>query len=70
MIVLIRLWQTDLDKSKLMILPVKKKVLSYNQAISNFRFAASVAAWGMKLSKSDWVKDMTYEKIIFWDKES
>lgn len=60
----LRYKRTDGDKSQLMEYAIKGTVDPFNKASDDFRFAASVAAFGMTLSKSDYIKEMDYEQII------
>jgi Ca-activated chloride channel family protein len=57
-------------KSKLIVKPVKNKIVSIKEAGVDFKFAASVAAWGMKLRDSDYIEDVSYEAIIEMAKKS
>ncbi len=60
----------DEMKSNLMVLPVKNVLCNDEDLSRSFLFAASVAAWGMKLRGEDYVKDVGYEEITSWAKKS
>jgi len=54
----------DADDSELMTLTVKDTNKSYERASDDFRFAASVAEFGMLLRNSKFKGDTSYESII------
>ncbi|WP_430933765.1 YfbK domain-containing protein [Saccharicrinis sp. 156] len=66
----LRYKQPDAPKSTLLVETVKNKVLSYQKSSSDFKFTASVAAWGMKLRNSDYIENVNYDDIIKWAKAS
>ena len=64
----LRYKQPDETSSIKLVKTVKNKVLPYSKASENFKFASSVAAWGMKLRDSDYIEDVSYAEIIRWAK--
>lgn len=52
------------DGSKLIVHPLKDTNVALTKTSENFRWSASVAAFGMMLRESDYVKDYTYEKVV------
>ena len=66
----LRYKQPDATSSIKLVKTVKNKVSAYEKASTNFKFAASVAAWGMKLKNSDYIENISYPKIIRWAKAS
>lgn len=59
----LRYKEPDAHKSQLMEFAIKGTVDDFNEATDDFRFAASVAAFGMKLSDSDYIGEMNYSDI-------
>ncbi len=64
----LRYKQPDANESTLLVEVVKNKVLTYRESSANFKFAAAVAAWGMKLRDSKFIKNSSYSEIIAWAK--
>jgi Ca-activated chloride channel family protein len=54
----------DSDQSKLIIHTVKNNAVSLAKASDNFRFAASVAGFGMLLRNSEFKGDLNYKQVI------
>lgn len=52
------------DVSKLIVHPVKNESIPFKSVSDNFRFAASVAGFGMLLRDSEFKGKMNFEKII------
>jgi Ca-activated chloride channel family protein len=52
------------DKSQLIVHPVIDKGTAFNKTSSNFRFATSVAGFGMMLRKSEFKGSSSYNKIL------
>jgi len=59
----LRYKQPDGDQSTLMEIPVKGKVKTFNDATDNFRFAASVAGFGMLLRNSEFKGELSYSAV-------
>ncbi|WP_066632378.1 vWA domain-containing protein [Labilibacter marinus] len=66
----LRYKQPDSDESTLLVETVKNKILASNKVSKDFRFVSSVAAWGMKLRNSDFIKATEYQEIVKWAKSS
>ncbi len=66
----LRYKQPEAHKSTLLVRTVKNKIKDYKNASSDFKFVASVAAWGMKLRQSDYISKVNYSDIIHWAKIS
>ncbi len=60
----LRYKQPDGDKSALVETPVKDSKTSFEQASGDLRFAASVAAFGMRLRGSEHAGDISWTQII------
>jgi Ca-activated chloride channel family protein len=60
----LRYKQPDGDKSTLIETPAKDSKTSFEQASSDLRFAASVAAFGMRLRGSEHAGDISWPQII------
>ena len=60
MTVKLRYKQPDSEESSLLSYPIKGAAISIEHASENFRFAASVAAFGMLLRNSEYKGDATY----------
>ena len=58
----LRYKQPEGDKSQLMVFPIKGKVKSFVNASTDFKFAASVAGFGMLLRNSDYKGTITYSE--------
>jgi Ca-activated chloride channel family protein len=63
MFVKLRYKQPDGDTSQLLSTPVRNASVPFDEAPLDFRFATSVAAFGMKLRGSAFVADTTFEWI-------
>lgn len=59
----LRYKQPDGNKSTLLEIPVKGKVKSFDNASDDFRFAASVAGFGMLLRQSEFKGDLSYPQV-------
>lgn len=59
----LRYKQPDGDQSTLIEIPVKGKVKTFNDATNNFRFAASVAGFGMLLRNSEYKGELSYSTV-------
>lgn len=64
----LRYKQPDAKESTLLVEVVKNKVKPPNESSADFKFAAAVAAWGMKLRDSQYIKNIDYSEIIAWAK--
>jgi len=64
MTVKLRYKQPDGFTSKLMEIPVQGKVRPLDMTSDNFRFSAAVASFGMYLRQSEYLNDMSTEKIL------
>jgi Ca-activated chloride channel family protein len=53
----------DEDVSKLIVHELRDSQVSLDKASDNLRWSASVAAFGMLLRNSDYVKDFTYDQV-------
>jgi len=62
----LRYKKPDEDVSKLIVKPVIDERASWAKTSGDFRFAASVAAFGMLLRNSEFKQQTTYEKLISW----
>lgn len=58
------------EKSTLLVETVQNQVSSLNNTSDDFRFASSVAAWGMILRKSPYAERVNYADVIGWAKNS
>ncbi len=61
---------TDNDQSKLIVHTVKNKIIPLSKAGNNFRFATSVAGFGMLLTDSEFKGTLDFEKVISMAKGS
>jgi Ca-activated chloride channel homolog len=52
------------DDSKLIVHPLKDTNVSLAKTSGNFRWSASVAAFGMLLRESEYVKNYSYEQVV------
>lgn len=66
----LRYKQPDGDTSSKLTFPLKDEDRSFKQAGSDFRFATSVAGFGMLLRDSQHKGDLTYAQAIEWAKGS
>jgi len=66
----LRYKRPDEDTSRLLETPVREQGLDLGQASDNLRFAAAVAAFGMKLRDSQYVKDFDLEALLALARES
>jgi Ca-activated chloride channel family protein len=66
MLLKLRYKQPEGDESKLLHFPVTDGALAFDAADEDFRFAASVAAFGMLLRKSEHVGSATYDQVMTW----
>lgn len=53
----------DQDNSKLIVHTLKNSSIPLSKTSDNFRWSASVAAFGMLLRESEYVKDFNYDKV-------
>ncbi len=60
----LRYKEPDEDASKLLEFPLKASGGSFDQASADFRFAASVAAFGMVLRDSEYRGDATFDTVL------
>jgi Ca-activated chloride channel family protein len=60
----LRYKKPDEEVSKLLSQPVVDKQIQISNASENLRWSASVAAFGMLLRESDYIKDFTYDEVI------
>ncbi|MCW3787187.1 vWA domain-containing protein [Plebeiibacterium sediminum] len=58
------------NNSSLMVVPIKNKVINITNASSDFKVAASVAAWGMKLKNENYVNNTSIKDIVEWAENS
>ena len=66
MMVKLRYKEPDGDTSMLITQGVHDSDLSFEDASENFRFACSVAAFGMLLRDSEYKGSATYDLVIMW----
>ncbi len=64
----LRYKQPNANESTLLVEVVKNKIKSNDESSADFRFAAAVAAWGMKLRNSEYIKNINYPEIVGWAK--
>lgn len=64
----LRYKQPDANESTLLVEVVKNKVKSKEESSVDFKYVAAVAAWGMKLRNSEYIKNTNYSEIIAWAK--
>ncbi len=62
----LRYKEPDGDKSRMLAYPVKGKPLPFEQSSANFRFAASVASFGMLLRASEHKGNSSYTSVKTW----
>jgi Ca-activated chloride channel homolog len=66
----LRYKRPDGNTSKLLSKVVPDGSIRWSKTSSDFRFAASVAAYGMLLRDSKFLQSATYEKVISWTKSA
>jgi Ca-activated chloride channel homolog len=59
----LRYKKPDSDVSKLITHPLKDSQKSFDATSNNFRWSASVAGFGMLLRDSEYIKDLSYERV-------
>jgi Ca-activated chloride channel family protein len=59
----LRYKKPDGDVSKLITHPLKDSQKSFDGTSNNFRWAAAVAGFGMKLRDSEYIVDLSYERV-------
>jgi Ca-activated chloride channel family protein len=64
MTVKFRYKKPDGDVSKLIVHPLVDNQVALENTSDNFRWAASVAAFGMLLRESEYVNSYSYDKVI------
>ncbi|HEX5167998.1 MAG TPA: von Willebrand factor type A domain-containing protein [Cyclobacteriaceae bacterium] len=64
MTIKLRYKQPDKDVSKLIVHPLIDANTSLSKTSDNFRWSASVAAFGMLLRESEYIKDFSYDQVI------
>lgn len=64
MTIKLRYKQPDKDVSKLIVHPLVDSNTALSKTSDNFRWSASVAAFGMLLRESEYVKDFTYDQVV------
>lgn len=64
MTVKFRYKKPDEDVSKLIVHPLVDKQVELNKTSDDFRWSASVAAFGMLLRESEYVKNYSYDQVI------
>jgi Ca-activated chloride channel family protein len=52
------------DVSRLIVHPLVDNNTPFNKTSTNFRWSTSVAAFGMLLRDSEYIKDFTYEQVV------
>ncbi|MEO8474083.1 MAG: von Willebrand factor type A domain-containing protein [Chryseolinea sp.] len=70
MTVKLRYKKPNEDVSKLIVHPLVDNQIAFNKTSDNFRWAASVASFGMLLRESEFVKDYTFYQVIKMAEES
>lgn len=66
MLLKLRYKQPEGDDSRLLQFPINDSNQAFAEADEDFRFAASVAAWGMLLSKSTHSGSATFDTVLSW----
>lgn len=66
----LRYKRPDGDESSKLEFPLADDEASFAQADTDFRFATSVAGFGMLLRDSEFNGDLTYDQVIEWTKDS
>jgi Ca-activated chloride channel family protein len=64
MTIKLRYKDPDKEQSKLIVHPLFDDNMSLTRASNNFRWSASVAAFGMMLRESDFINGYTYESVV------
>ena len=64
MTIKLRYKKPDEDVSKLIVHPLLDNNTTLAKTSDNFRWSASVAAFGMLLRESEYVKDFTYDEVV------
>jgi Ca-activated chloride channel homolog len=64
MTIKLRYKKPDEDVSKLIVHPLKDNNIALAKTSSNFRWSASVAAFGMLLRESEYCKNYTYDDVV------
>jgi Ca-activated chloride channel family protein len=64
MTIKLRYKDPDKDVSKLIVHPLNDSNAMLSKTSNNFRWSASVAAFGMLLRESEYVKDFTYDQVV------
>jgi Ca-activated chloride channel family protein len=52
------------DVSKLIVHPLVDNLVALNKTSDDFRWSASVAAFGMLLRESEYVKNFSYDQVV------
>ncbi|HEY9048080.1 MAG TPA: von Willebrand factor type A domain-containing protein [Ohtaekwangia sp.] len=64
MTIKLRYKKPDEDVSKLIVHPLKDNNIALAKTSDNFRWSASVAAFGMLLRESEYIKKFTYDDVV------
>jgi len=64
MTIKLRYKKPDEDVSKLIVHPLIDENIALNKTSDNFRWSASVAAFGMLLRESEYIKDYSYDQVV------
>jgi len=64
MTIKLRYKQPDGDVSKLIVHPLIDSNVALEKTSENFRWSASVAAFGMLLRESEYVKNFSYDEVV------
>src|SRR5688500_14743786 len=64
MTVKFRYKKTDDDVSKLIVHTLSDNAVSFSKTSCDFQWSASVAAFGMLLRDSDYIKDFSYDEVV------
>lgn len=64
MTIKLRYKDPDKEVSKLIVHPLNDSNTTLTKTSNNFRWSASVAAFGMLLRESEYVKDFTYDQVV------
>jgi Ca-activated chloride channel family protein len=64
MTIKLRYKDPDKEVSKLIVHPLDDSNIALSKTSNNFRWSASIAAFGMLLRESEYVKDFTYDQIV------
>jgi Ca-activated chloride channel homolog len=64
MTIKLRYKKPDEDVSKLIVHPLIDSNVAFSKTSDNFRWSASVAAFGMLLRDSEYCKDYSYDKVV------